>query len=183
MMDIAMLGMSKSQDLHMPVSCAASGGQYAFTNDDRTAPDTMEAVYQFENPGYAMHWSICRDHPDKPGHGTEFVSADGKTVRVWRGGWKVLDPEGKELPKESTAPVGDHWRDFLDCVKSRGKPRADLASIVQTTIVCHLSNCALESRETVRWDNEKMDIAGKAGKSSMAYRREYRKPWSLPKYR
>lgn len=183
MMDIALLGMSKDQDLVMPVSCSASGGQWAILDDDRTAPDCQEAVYAFKDPDFTMTWSIGRDHPGKEGHGTEFVGADGRTVRVWRGGWKVLDPGGKELPKEEGAPPPDHWRDFVDCVKSRGKPRADVSSIAQTTIVCHLANAAMLAGETVRWDDAKQDIAGRAGKNTLAYRRPYRKGYSLPNYR
>lgn len=182
MMDIALLGMSKDQDLVMPVEVSAYGGQWAITDDDRTAPDTTEAILRFEKPDFAMHWSINRDHPGKPGHGTEFVSADGRTLRVWRGGWTLLDQDGKELPKEESEAPPDHWRNWLDCLKTREKPRADIASVAQTTIICHLCNAALYSGQTVRWDKQKMDIVGRAGKETMSYRREYRKPWKLPSY-
>jgi predicted dehydrogenase len=183
MMDIALLAMSRDQDLVMPSSVSASGGQFAILDDDRTAPDVTQAVYSFPNYGFTMHWSIGRDHPGKPDHGTEFVSADGKTLRVWRGGWVVLDADGKEIPKEESAPPPDHWRNFVDCVKSRSTPRANLASVAQTTIVCHLANVALYSGETVKWDARRQDLIGKAGKNTQAYRRSYRKPYSLPNYR
>lgn len=183
MMDIALLGMSKDQDIVMPTSCTSLGGQWAFENDDRTAPDTMEAIYQFADPDFVMHWAINRDHPGKPGHCTEFVSSDGRTLRVWRGGWLLLDPDGKELPKEEPIKPPNHWRDWVDCVKTRSKPRADLVSVAKTTIVCHMSNASLMSGETVRWNDKAWDLEGKAGKQTTAYRREYRKPWSLPKYK
>ncbi len=183
MMDIALLGMSKDQDLVMPTSVSAVGGNWAIQNDDRNAPDTMEAIYRFKDPDFAMHWAINRDHPGKEGHGTEFVSADGRTLRVWRGGWKVLDPAGKEMEKPEAAPPPNHWRDFVDCVKTRSKPRADLGSVAQTTIVCHLSNVAMYSGETIHWDNAKQDIAGKAGKETQSYTREYRKGYHLPIYK
>jgi predicted dehydrogenase len=180
MMDIALLGMSPGQDLVMPTSVSATGGQWAITNDDRDAPDTVEAVLRFDDPEFVMTWSVLRDHPGKPGHGTEFVGADGRTVRVWRGGWTVLDPDGKELPKEESDPVpSGHWREFVDCVKSRNRPRADLASVAQTTVCCHLVNAAMMSGETVRWDDERQDIKGRAGKNTMAYTREYRGKWKL----
>lgn len=183
MMDIALLGMSRDQDLVMPTSVSAYGGQWAITDDDRNAPDTMQAIYRFENPDFAMHWQIGLDHPEKEGHGTEFVSADGRTLRVWRGGWKVLDPGGKELPKEEAAPPPDHWRNWVDCVKTRSAPRASLPSVAQTTIVCHLSNVALSSGETVHWDNKKQDLVGKAGRNSLSYHRPYRKGYKLPEYK
>ncbi len=183
MMDIALLGMSKDQDLVMPTSVSAFGGQRAILDDDRTAPDVMDAIYDFKDQNFSMHWSIGQDHPGKETHGTEFVSADGRTLRVWRGGWKILDPSGKELPKEEAAAPPNHWRDFVDCVKTRSKPRADLGSVAQTTIVCHLSNVALESGEMVKWDAKKHDLVGKAGKNTLSYRRPYRKGYRLPEYR
>jgi predicted dehydrogenase len=184
MMDIALLGMSKDLDLVMPNKISASGGSWAISDDDRDAPDTIEALLTFANPDFAMSWSVVRDHPGKPSHGTEFVSADGRTLRVWRGGWIILDPDGKELPKESAEALdGSHWQNFIDCMKSREKPRADLASVAQTTNCCHLVNASLQSGETVRWDKAKNDIVGKAGKNTMAYGRPYRKPYRLPIYK
>lgn len=179
MMDIALLGMSQDQDLVMPTKVNAQGGQWAISDDDRDAPDTIEAILRFANPDFVMTWSVLRDHPGKPGHGTEFVSADGKTLRVWRGGWTVLDADGKELPKEESEAPPSHWRDWVDCVKSRKQPRAHLGSVAQTTIVCHLVNCSLYSGETVHWDKKRMDIVGTAGKNTLSYQREYRKPWAL----
>ena len=180
MMDIALLGMSKGQDLVMPKSVSCFGGQFALPDDDRDAPDTQEAIYKFEDPDFVMQWAVGRDHPGKPGHGTEFVSQDGKTLRVWRGGWTVLDADGKEIPKEESAGVGSHWRDFVDCVKTRKTPRADLRSVAQTTICCHLANIALYSGETVHWDNASWDLAGKAGRDTLQYRRPYRAPYKMP---
>jgi predicted dehydrogenase len=180
MMDIALLGMSPSTDLPMPVDVSASGGRLAYPQDDRTAPDTVQAVLRFKDPDFLLHWETGRDHPGRPDHGTEFVGADGRTVRVWRGGWLVLDPGGKELPKEAAPPTNDHWQNWLDCLKSRAQPRSNLASMAQTTIVCHLVNCAVLAGESVRWSKAQMDIVGKAGKDTTSYFREYRKPWTLP---
>lgn len=184
MMDIALLGMSKSQDIVMPTEVTAYGGQWALTDDDRDAPDSIEAIYKFKEPyDWTMTWSVLRDHPGKPGHCTEFVGADGRTVRCWRGGWQILDPDGKEMPKEEYPKVHNgHWSNFIECVKSRQQPRATLGSVAMTTMVCHLSNAALFSGETVRWDKAKMDIVGSAGKDTSAYAREYRKPYVLPRY-
>jgi predicted dehydrogenase len=183
MMDIALLGMSQRQDLVMPYEVVAYGGQWAIADDDRDAPDTIEALLRFKDPDFVMTWSVLRDHPGKPGHCTEFVSADGKTLRVWRGGWQVLDADGKELPKEQAPPTNDHWRNWLDFIKSRQAPRADFASVAQTTIVCHLVNASLYAGQSVRFDKATMDIVGRAGKDTLAYNREYRRPWSLPVYR
>jgi len=181
MMDIALLGMSKGQDLVMPRRVSAVGGNFAFPDDDRDAWDTIEAVYEFPDPGFVMHWSVGRGYPGRANHGTEFISEDGRTLRVWRGGWQILGPDGKELPKESLGQAADHGRNFLDCIKTRERPRADLASVAQTTMVCLMSNCALDAGGTVEWDAARNDLKGRTGRDSRFYRREYRRPYELPK--
>jgi len=180
MIDIGLLGLSSGPDLVMPVEVASLGGKLAYPADERTAPDTMVSILKFKNPDFVLQWETGRDHPGRPYHGTEFVGADGRSVMVWRGGWVVRDREGRELPREEAPGVNDHWQNWLDCIRSRTQPRANLSSVAQSTIVCHLANAALLAGETVRWDKAKNDIVGRAGKNTQSYYREYRKPWSLP---
>ena len=183
MIDIGLLGMSEGTDLVMPTEVCAFGGKYSFIDDDRDTPDTVEAIMKFKDPDFLLHWETGKDQPGKPDHGTEFVSADGRTLQVSRGGWSLMDPKGELLPKERIPATNDHWQNWLDCVKSREQPRSNLASMAQTTITCHLINVALEAGESVQFSKEKMDIVGRAGKNSIYYAREYRKPWKLPIYK
>ena len=183
MIDIGLLGMSQGTDLVMPTEVCAFGGKFSFIDDDRDTPDTVEAIMRFKDPDFLLQWETGRDQPGKPDHGTEFVSADGRTVQVSRGGWSIMDPKGEPIPKERIPATNDHWQNWLDCVKSREQPRSNLASMAQTTITCHLINVALEAGESVQFSKEKMDIVGKAGKNSIYYSREYRKPWKLPIYK
>ena len=183
MMDIALLGMSQTTDLPMPVEVTSFGGKLAYPEDGRTAPDTVQTIMKFKNPEFILHWQTGRDFPGRPDHGTEFVSAEGKTVRVWRGGWEILDKNGTMLPKERTPSTNDHWQNWVDCLKSREQPRSNLASMAQTTIVCHLANVSYLAGETVRWSKEQMDLVGKAGRDTGSYYREYRKPWNLPMHK
>ncbi len=186
MMDIALLAMSPGTDLVMPTEVSAYGGKLAWPEDDRTTPDTHVALFKF--PTFVMHWETGRkpvDGPDGPRNNcTQFIAANGSSVTVWRGGWTVRSANGEELDP-TTAPGFDgrydHWQNFLDCVVSREQPRSPLESMYQTTTVCHLANIAYLAGASVRWDKAKNDIIGRTGKDQLPYRREYRKPWSLPK--
>ena len=180
MMDIALLGMSQNTDMPMPVEVTSFGGKLAYPQDGRTAPDTVQTIMKFKDPEFILHWQTGRDFPGRPDHGAEFVSADGKTVRVWRGGWEILAADGTMLPKERTTATNDHWQNWVDCLKSREQPRSNLASMAQTTIVCHLANVSYLAGQTVHWSKEKMDLVGKAGRDTGSFYREYRKPWQLP---
>ncbi|CEK20033.1 predicted dehydrogenase [Chthonomonas calidirosea] len=184
MMDIGLLAMSKDTDLVMPVEICGMGGKLAHPDDDRTTPDTVYGLMRFKNPDFVMIWRTERDHPDLPDHGTQFVGERGDTVTVWRGGWRVRDAEGRELPKEEAPPTNSHMRNWLNCIKTREQPRSNLASMAQTTIVCHLINASyLAGGETVHWDKERMDIVGRVGRETQSYERPYRKPWTLPIYK
>ena len=183
MMDMALLAMSKDTDLPMPTQVTCYGGKFGYPDDGREFPDTVQSIMRFKDPDWIMHWQTGRDFPGRPEQGVEFVSAEGKTVRAWRGGWEILDKDGTMLPKDRTPHTNDHWENWVDCLKSREQPRSHLASMAQTTIVCHLCNAAYESGETVEWSKEKMEVVGKAGRSASAYAREYRRPWKLPVYR
>lgn len=182
MMDIAFLGMSKDTDLVMPTEVAAYGGKLAYPGDDRTTPDTHVALMKF--PEFVFQWETGRRPLDAAhDNGTQFIAEDGKAVTAWRMDWAITDANGKPLekPAESTFRGPDHLQNFLDCIVTREKTRSNLESMYQTTTICHLANIAYLAGQPVHWDKEKNDIVGKAGKDTLPYKREYRKPWSLPK--
>ena len=188
----------------MPTEVCSVGGKFSSgEDDDRTTPDNQIAIMKFKD--FVLHWQTGRrgqeygygrqvpagdGGPQRPpqdilDNGTAFIAGDGKSLVVWRGGWMVRDAQGNELPKtrDESIPHHDHMRDFFECVKERRQPRSNIASMYQTTAVCHLANAAFITGETIRWDKEKDDIVGKAGKDAMPYAREYRKPWKLPVYK
>jgi predicted dehydrogenase len=73
-----------------------------------------------------------------------------------------------------------HVRNFLDCVKSRQTPVADV-EIGHTSIVpCHLANIAYRVGRTIKWDAQNERIVGDS-EASRFLSKEYRDPWRLPK--
>jgi predicted dehydrogenase len=69
-----------------------------------------------------------------------------------------------------------HVRNFLDCVKSRERPIADIEQAHQVTTACHLANISLRTGRKIRWNPEMEEIAGDAEASNWL-ERPYRKPW------
>jgi hypothetical protein len=67
---------------------------------------------------------------------------------------------------------------FLDCVKSRARPNADIEEGHRTAVMCHLGNIATRLGRSLRWDAEKEEIIGDPVASKWLTR-PYRKPWSL----
>jgi hypothetical protein len=71
-----------------------------------------------------------------------------------------------------------HIRNFLDCVKSRQRPVADVEEGHLTAVMCHLGNIATRLQRSLKWDGEKEDFVGDREASRMLSR-PYRKPWKL----
>jgi predicted dehydrogenase len=69
-----------------------------------------------------------------------------------------------------------HVRNFLDCVKSRKEPMADLESGHRVATVCHLANISLRLGRRLRWDATREEIVDDAEASRMLVR-PYRAPW------
>jgi len=85
-----------------------------------------------------------------------------------------------EKEKDSTGDgVKDyvtHTRDFLDCMRSRKQPLADIESAHQVATTCHLANISLRVGRKITWDAEKELIVGDPQANEMLTR-PYRKPW------
>jgi predicted dehydrogenase len=69
-----------------------------------------------------------------------------------------------------------HARNFLDCVKSRKTPIADLESAHQVVTACHLANISLRTGRKLVWNADKETIADDREANRMLLR-EYRAPW------
>jgi hypothetical protein len=67
-------------------------------------------------------------------------------------------------------------RNFLDCVKTRQRPIADVADGHAVATACHLANISLRVGRKLTWDAEKETIVGDAEAARMLTR-PYRKPW------
>lgn len=164
-----------------PLSVACAGGKLGL-KDNRETSDTQMAV--FEYPGFVCTWNHqdCNGFGrDGHGYGIQFHGENG-TLFVDRGSWAIT-PEGKKMEKRSgggSAQNEPHVRNFLDCVKSRERPRSDVEICHRSTSACHLANIALWTGRKIRWDGAKEQIIGDSD-ASKHLKRPTTKPWAMPK--
>jgi hypothetical protein len=69
-------------------------------------------------------------------------------------------------------------RSFLDCVKSRQRPTADIEEGYLSAVMCHLGNIATRLGRTLRWDEKACQVIGDA-EANKLLDKPYRKPWRL----
>src|SRR5205814_9438602 len=71
-----------------------------------------------------------------------------------------------------------HARNFLDCVKSRELPAADIAEGHRSAVMCHLGNISTRLGRSLKWDAEKEQVIGDPEANTMLSR-PYRGPWKI----
>ena len=71
-----------------------------------------------------------------------------------------------------------HVRNFLDCVKTRQRPNADIEVGHWTTTACHLGNISLRVGQKILWDSKKERITNHPEANALVTR-QYRSPWKL----
>ena len=73
--------------------------------------------------------------------------------------------------------VANH-RDWLDCVRTRRRPRADVAIGACSTILSHLGCIALWTGRALRWDPVKEEFLDDH-EANVLRARASREPWSV----
>jgi predicted dehydrogenase len=187
LLDYALYGMNK----YAPDSVIASGGKFAFPEDQMETPDTMQAIYDFGDFGVLWDHTIgIYGGPFQKMHGVSYIGEHG-TLQVDRGGWQVLpdwDSEGN-LEMEAipyTERTGDasgldlHVQNFLECMKTREKPNADVEIGAHIAKIAHLGNIAYKTGRKVYWDVDKNEFINDEKANEHIYA-HYRSPWELPK--
>ncbi len=165
-------------DLGYPTAVSAAGGTFFF--DDREVPDTQIVLYEYPDRTVVWEQRLWDRAGGEGVEGSNFFG-DQAAVMINRGGWKVV-PEGKKKSPEfhkGTTPLSSHVRNFIDCVKGRKTPNADIACGHKTAVLCHLGNIALRLKRRLVFDGKTETIVGDA-EASTYLTREYRKPYVLP---
>ena len=151
LLDIARWGLG----VEFPSAISASGGKYVM-EDQQETPDTLLASYRFSD-GTDTEKSIVWEHRLWSNRGIEGRSAasafygERGVLIIDRGGWKVYDSSEKHA--DGTSPtIESHVRNFIDCVKTRKQPNADILTGHQSSAMCHLGNIAYRLRHEIQYD-------------------------------
>ncbi len=174
-----------------PASLSAHGGKFA-VDDSRTIPDTAEVIFEHDS-GMLMTCGIYETSgtpPLKSGEieirgtkGTVYAGSDRFEIVPERGGqFQDPTPRRKPLIETSVNREGErldaaHARNFLDCVKSRQRPNADIEEGHRSTTFALLANIALATKSRLDWDAQAERFTNNEQANALLDY-EYRKPWT-----
>ncbi len=187
--DIANFGMGNE----VPASAASFGGKLAYPDDAEETPDTQQVIWQYAS--HTMIWEhavgIGRG-PETREHGVAYHGENGILI-VDRGGWEVhSETDRYKRPRRIYRMIGEprhekrsrddmhllHVKNFIECMRSRERPHADVEIGHNSIIASHIGNLSLRLGCRIDWDKEKERPIGNR-EAEKFMQPHYRAPWKL----
>ncbi len=85
---------------------------------------------------------------------------------------------GRKVAEIDGYPATFHVRDFLNCVKTRGKPRANADAACFSHIACHAANLAIFLNRTLKYDPKTQSFINDA-EANRLRSESLREPWRI----
>jgi predicted dehydrogenase len=117
-------------------------------------PDTMLATFRY--PGFVASYERRAGNP----YGAAFHGAKATLMVNCGAGAHV-----------------SHWKNFLECIRTRAKPISDIETCVRTTATCALANIAMRCGMTLDWDEKAFTV--KQPEAKQYLKAKYRSSWKL----
>jgi predicted dehydrogenase len=159
-----------------PKRVVSGGGKYRH-DDDQETPDTQTATFDFGDKSIlweGLSWSPRGLEGET--FGASF-HGDRGTMVITGSGYKNYDMADKEIAS-SSGPVGEavHLQNFLDNIRSSGRPHADIEAGHRSTLLCHLGNIAYRVGRELNCDPKSGQIQNDPDAMRL-WSREYRPGW------
>jgi len=140
-----------------PRSVVFAGGIYTDCRDGRTAPDTCNALFEYE--GFTVLFqSNAYGNGEEYGitfHGSEGRLFVNRNRYEFTAAAKGAQPVVQKISGDITA---DHVRNFLDCCKSRKRPNADAGIASISVLGPLLAVQSYQEKRRLRFDGERLEV-------------------------
>jgi predicted dehydrogenase len=183
-----------------PKAVYATGGKFAYGGDGEI-PDTQVVVYDFEKMIMTMEYTgytpyMLRSDPGiRDGDVFPYWSQSGTRIEIFGsealmcvgrlgGGWQVFERTKDRRPVLKDQGYGrfsdtDHQANFIECVRSRERPNADILEGHRTTLMSHYGNISYRiGGQKLQIDPITEQIVD-SDEAMELFKRQYRKPWVL----
>lgn len=141
-------------NIRQPVSAVALGGIYRY-NDGRDTPDNVNFIVDYPNLNVSFEATIT-DMIAKESADIVFMGSGGR-LNIFRYGYSFIradDPKGLNPITAKGGPEPPHMGNWLDCIRSRQKPNADVVEGHYSAMACHIGNIAYREKARINWKKE-----------------------------
>jgi predicted dehydrogenase len=168
----------------MPLAITSMGSKF-YTDDNLETPDTLLATFHYPKFLASYESRTCNPMPMFGNHGaaTSIHGTEGTLILNRSGCWVIpnrgskLEAVSYEKNQEMSQMNVPHWKNFLECMKTRQKPTSDIETCVRSSSVCILANLSLRFKTRIDWDEKNWTSAQKEIRPHL--KASYRKPWKL----
>ena len=181
LLDIALWGiqmMRKGKNC-LPVRVSGQSGIY-WLKDAKEVPDTQVLAYDYGD--FILSWELRSFAAHNPVEGTAagtgFYGTEASLI-VDHQGWKVYASDGSIAASMKSTPYR-HEQNFLECIKSRRQPVADIETGRLSTTLCHLGNVVTRLNRTVVFDPA-TETFGADKQANALLSKTYRAAYPLPR--
>ena len=159
LIDFALIGMQAS----LPKTVVSLGGKFAYPNLAQETPDTLTALYEFDQ--FNLIWDSAMGIDNGPygkRHGIAFIG-DYATLVLNRNGWEVIEESGNEkkvakpLVKSSDNGLDKHTQNFIEAIRSNDplKVKCTIKEGEHVATIAQMGNISYRSGEKLQWDFSK----------------------------
>jgi len=175
----------RALNVGLPKSVSGMGRKLYF-DDDQQTPDTMNITYDYGDKLIQFEQRLWNPYGLEACDNGVAVYGDKAVAQFghFRGkqwSFRVYDEKNNlvhEDQHDGSSVDAPHARNFLDCVKSRQKPKVEIEEGHLSTSLAHLGNIVARTGRAIRLVNEAIDSDHEA---NALVSREYREHWSAPK--
>jgi len=158
LLDYALLGMKAD----VPKSISALGGRFAYPELYEETPDTLTALYEFNNYNIVWDHAMGIDNGSyNRDHGIAYIGNNG-TLVLNRGGWEVIgERQSKQKVEKPLQPSTDnglnkHMLNFVSVIRN-GKTNelnAPVEAGAHVATVAQMGNIAFRSGQKLEWNSK-----------------------------
>lgn len=170
-----------------PKKIFSSGGKF-IKKDHADAPDTQLAIYEFES--FILHWEsklATKNANENTSVGCYFYGTEGTLHLGFQDGWTFYPSKKSgqkihvksQLNQPDDQNIRELWADFLDAIRQKRKPAADVALGHLATNMSLLGVLSYKLGRSIHWDG-KREIVINDDEANQLLSRKYRKPWEYP---
>jgi predicted dehydrogenase len=193
-LDLARLALG---DPPQPRSVTCTGGRLAYP-DKRETPDVQAISYDFgefvmtcENGTFPPY---MKKFPNEVRYGTQWpnwaqsccrIELYGTRQMMYLGrhgaGWQALEADGKVVAQDKGYfPDKWHQPNFIECMRTRRRPNADIEQSHHSACLVHLANAAYRAgARSLQFDAQSESFVG-SDKANAFLRPEYRGAYRVP---
>ena len=141
-------------NIRKPASAVALGGIYQY-DDGRDTPDNINVTLDYpENLNVTFEATIT-DMIPKQSEDIVFMGTGGR-LSIFRSRYHFI-PAGSKSPADEIVVRGgpdQHMQNWVDCVRSRQEPNANVVDGHYGAMACHIANIAYRDKARVIWKPE-----------------------------